>query len=79
MSKSIAVVQQTAAGQLQIDAVGVRLVAAVGAAVNVDHAEIALVDILCGEEKAMVVGPQRALKLAEIARHLDEPAIAVGS
>ena len=75
----VAEVQQAAARQPQIDAVVEHLVAAVRTAVIVHHEEIAFVDILGGEEEAVVVAPHGALDLAEIARHIDETAIAVGS
>src|SRR5262249_35753535 len=41
--------------------------------------QVALVDVLRGEEEPVVVGPHRALDLAEIARHIHETAVAVGS
>src|SRR5262245_8164344 len=72
-------VQETAARKLLIDAVDKALVAAIRTAVIVDHAEIALVDVLGGEEEAVIVGPHRALDLAEIARDIDKAAVAVGS
>ena len=71
--------RSAAARQHEVDAIVELLVAAIGAAVIVDHAESALVDILGGEEEAVVVRPHRALKLTEVARHIDEAAIAVGS
>ena len=40
---------------------------------------IAFVDILSGEEEAVVVGPHGALVLAEVAGDVDEAAVAVGA
>ncbi len=40
---------------------------------------MALVDVLGGEEEAVIVEPQGALKLAKIARHVDEAAVPVGT
>src|SRR5262249_37817666 len=70
--------QELAARQPQVDTVGQLLVAAIRSAVVVHHAEIALVDILGGEEEAVIVGPHGALDLAEVARDLDQAAVAVG-
>ena len=75
----VAEVQPFAARQAQIDPVAERFVATIRPAVIIDHPEIAFVDILSGEEEAMVVGPHGALQLAEIAGNIDETAIAVGS
>jgi hypothetical protein len=73
-------VQELTARQPQIDAVVQLLVAAVGATVVVDHgADIALVDILGGEEEAVVVRPERTLKFTEVAGDIDEAAVTVGS
>ena len=74
----IAQIQVAAARQHEIDAIVELLVAAVGAAVIVDHLESALVDVLGGEEEAVIVRPQRALELAEVARHIDQPPLPSG-
>src|SRR5262245_51737659 len=75
----VAVIEQFSAGQPQIDPVDELLVAAVRATVVVDHHQVALVDVLRGEEEAVIVGPHRALDLAEIARYLLEAAISIGA
>jgi hypothetical protein len=71
--------ESNSAGQPQIHSVVERLVVTVFTAVIADHAEVALVDVFGREEEAVVMGPHRALKLAEIARHIDKAAIAVWS
>ena len=53
----ITVIQQTAAGKSQVDSVIEFFVASIGAAVHVDHAAIALVDILRSKEEPVVMGP----------------------
>ena len=63
-------VQQSAAGQPQIDAVVEHLIAAIRPAVVVDRPNIALVEVRGREEEPMVVDPHGALNLAEIAAAL---------
>src|SRR5262249_49248362 len=75
----VAGVEKGSAGQPQVDPIIERLVATIFAAVIVDHAEVALVDVFGREEEAVVVGPHGALDLTKIARHIPEDAIAVRS
>ena len=75
----VAVVEELAAGQPQVDTVDELLVAPIRTAVVVHHAEIALVDILGGEEEAVIVRPHGALDLTEVARHVDKTAVPVRS
>jgi hypothetical protein len=53
--------------------------AAIGPAVIIHHHERALVDILSGEEEAVVVGPHAALQLAVVAGDVGQAAVAVGA
>ena len=74
----VAPAEPRAAGQPQVGARGDGLVSTVAAGVVVHHADIALVDVLGGEEEAVVVGPHGALQLAPVARHLDDAGAVVG-
>ena len=74
----VAEVLRRAARQPQVDAVVDRLVAAIEAAVDVEHRGVALVHVLRREAEHVIVEPVRAHRLVPVARHFDEAAAAVG-
>src|SRR5262249_12108798 len=63
--------------QTQIDTIDERLISTVGPAAKIHHAVIALVDVLRGEEEAVIVEPERSLQFTEIAGYVGQPAAAV--
>ena len=67
-----------AARQAQVHAVIDRLIAAIQAAVDVEHGGVALVHVLRGEAEHVIVEPVRAHGLTPVARDIDEAAAAVG-
>ena len=67
------------ARQLQVDAVGEILAAAIGTAVDVAQGEVALVHVLGREEEAVIVEPHRALQFAEVAWDLNQAVAVVGA
>ena len=62
------------ARQPQVDTVVDLLVAAIQAAVDVEHRGVALVDVLRGEAEHVVVEPMRAHRLVPVPRHVHESA-----
>ncbi len=75
---AIAPVEARAAGQAQVDAIIQGLVAAVDGRVVVHHRGVALVDILRSEIEHVVVEPVGAHGFAEVARDVDDAAVAIG-
>ena len=75
----IAVGQLRPARQTQVDPIREILPPAIARRIHVHLHEIALVDILGGEEEPVVMGPQCALQLAEVAGDLDDAVAVVGS
>ena len=74
---AVAPVEGRAARQAQVHAVVDRLVAAIDGAVDVHQRRVALVDVLRREIEHVVVEPQRARRLAPVAAHARDAAVAV--